>query len=349
MTTNIGLGKRVQGLDTLRLALALCVVFGHIGLPIAADPSSHTLPWSAFAAIYANAFNGPAAVVCFFVISGFCIHYPYRNQKTLELLPYFSRRHIRIWVPIAAAVIAAKCVGLRVVVLGDSILWSLIAEEIYYLLYPILRWLRLRWSWLGLIVMAYAAAILMAATDVSAMNYPSFGIGGNWILGLPCWLLGCHLAQTSDGWGIVAPRVSLMRVWTLRTIIVAVGTLCSIARFHLAIGYPWSLTVCSPLIYYWLHQEIVYYRDHAPIQILESAGQMTYSIYLTHLLASRFLTNHVGPISEELLPRVLYFVGVLTLTASFYFTIERPSHRLARATANWILTRSRKRELQISG
>ncbi len=240
----------------------------------------------------------------------------------------------------------ARWVGLELVVLGDSILWSLIAEEIYYVLYPLLRLLNRRYSWPFMAGMAYLAALGMASTQPQAMNYPSFGIYGNWILGLPCWLLGCQLAHSIDGWGNSAASISFQRIWTLRILAVGVGTLCSIARFHLGIGYPWSLTLCSPLIYFWLQNEILYHRDRAPYRLLESAGMMTYSIYLTHLLAAKLLTEVWAPISEQLVPRTLFFCSLLAITAVFYVTIELPSHQLARWSAKWIQSRAKKGKLQ---
>ncbi|MHC5826388.1 MAG: acyltransferase family protein, partial [Nostoc sp.] len=91
--------KRVRGLDTLRFFFALWVVFGHLGfLPLAIDKSN--IFGKIISGIYGNLFSGPAAVIGFFVISGFCIHYPYRYDKKLFLVPYFSRRHVRIWIPI---------------------------------------------------------------------------------------------------------------------------------------------------------------------------------------------------------------------------------------------------------
>ncbi len=333
---SVASSQRVRGLDTIRLALALCVVFCHIGLPIAVDPSAHSFPWSVIGALYANAFNGPAAVVCFFVVSGFCIHFPFRNIESLSLIPYFSRRHIRIWVPIIAAVVIASQVQLKVVVFGDSILWSLIAEEIYYVLYPGLRWIARKYSWMHLIAPAFGAAVLVILTNPTAMEYPSYGMAGNWILGLPCWLMGCLIAHRFDRDSVQHRSLSTAAIWGARVGIVAVGTLCSVIRFHASIGSPWSLTLFSPLVYLWLREEIRYSLAHPPILILEKLGMMTYSIYLTHLLAHKFLQGTVGPIQEEWLPRWGYFVAVFAMTTVFYLMVERPSHLLARWVGNWL-------------
>src|SRR4051812_28868708 len=101
------LNRRVRGLDTIRFVLALWVVIGHVGfLPLKVETTNMVV--KVLLGIYGNLFSGPAAVIVFFVISGFCIHYPFRHKKRLSLVPYFSRRHLRIWLPIIAAVIVAR-------------------------------------------------------------------------------------------------------------------------------------------------------------------------------------------------------------------------------------------------
>lgn len=330
-------GQRIAGLDTLRIVLAAIVLFGHLGFVwLAPDPESLPFPSNYAVALWNNSFNGPAAVVCFFVISGFCIHFPYRNQDKIDILAYFSRRHIRIWLPIAAAVGLATSVNLRLVVFGDSILWSLIAEEIYYVLYPALRLLARRFSWSVLVIAAYGGSIGIAATNPSALNYPSYGIQGNWILGLPCWLLGCLLSSRIDVLFNSARRVGYGQVWLWRGGMCALAILTSVGRFHAQIGYPWSLTLLSPVIYFWLKREILFYAVHRPMRVLEKLGMMTYSVYLTHMLAHSAWTAWVGPAPAETPMRVAYFAWVALAMTVFYLVVERPSHSLARATGRWV-------------
>jgi len=73
-----------------------------------------------------------------------------------------------------------------------------VAEVIYYGLFPGLLVLRrMSSSWAPLILTSVAMAIMLAATNPVAGNYPSFGNGLNWLLGLPCWLSGCWPAEKS--------------------------------------------------------------------------------------------------------------------------------------------------------
>jgi len=48
-------------------------------------------------------FSGLAAVMVFFVISGFCIHFPYATGKPLRLPPFYLQRFTRIGLPLLAA------------------------------------------------------------------------------------------------------------------------------------------------------------------------------------------------------------------------------------------------------
>jgi len=75
---------RVHGLDSLRAVLAFAVVLSHNGLfPLSPNPGSSAGIGAIAKALYGTSVNGAAAVIAFFVISGFCIHFPYRNGAIL--------------------------------------------------------------------------------------------------------------------------------------------------------------------------------------------------------------------------------------------------------------------------
>ena len=73
--------QRVAGLDSIRAICAFWVVMGHIGAPPLLEGLDEANPIAkVVAGIYGNLWSGPAAVIVFFVISGFCIHYPYASD-----------------------------------------------------------------------------------------------------------------------------------------------------------------------------------------------------------------------------------------------------------------------------
>ena len=191
---------RVSGLDSIRFICALWVYLGHGAAPALPNPfADGSLANFAFRGFFGNIWSGPAAVIVFFVISGFCIHYPFAgSDKRPRLKEFYTRRFLRLLVPVAAAIPLSALIGVRLTLFQDSILWSLLAELIYYICYPLLRAAHLRFgSWRGIVIASFAIAFAVAATNPSAGNYPSYGPGFNWLLGLPCWLLGCLLAESA--------------------------------------------------------------------------------------------------------------------------------------------------------
>jgi peptidoglycan/LPS O-acetylase OafA/YrhL len=70
------------------------VVFSHFGVPFLRDPRLG-MYGPPIRAIFGAQFNGPAAVIIFFVISGFCIHCP--NRKRIEFSSwktYYARSYL---------------------------------------------------------------------------------------------------------------------------------------------------------------------------------------------------------------------------------------------------------------
>src|SRR5580704_16524197 len=83
---------RIMPISSMRFVLALWVVIGHRGIPILKEQQHDKVLWI-LRSFLNNAFNGPAAVIVFFVISGFCIHYP--NRRKLDVPSwrmYYARR-----------------------------------------------------------------------------------------------------------------------------------------------------------------------------------------------------------------------------------------------------------------
>jgi peptidoglycan/LPS O-acetylase OafA/YrhL len=320
--------RRVRGLDTIRFFLALWVVFGHFGfLPLAIDKNN--VIGKIISGIYNNLFSGPAAVIVFFVISGFCIHYPFRHNQKLSLVPYFSRRHLRIWIPILAVNLIGSTVGIGLPVFQDSILWSLLAEEIYYLIYPLLLLLRNKIGWPKILLLSYVAAVLVILSNPTAGNYPSYGSYLNWILGLPCWLLGCCLAEKVDKLSSSSVR-STVHIWRWRLAAWFLSWLCSGLRFHSPVKYPWTLTLFAVFAFFWLGKEILHYQSHAPQPLFENAGKGSYSIYLVHILGPAIYTSLSLPVFTHSITWLMMMIFTFFLCYIFYLTVEKPSHFMAK-------------------
>jgi peptidoglycan/LPS O-acetylase OafA/YrhL len=266
--------ERVRGLDSIRFVLACIVAIGHTSIfPLleGIDASSR-IGWLV-KGLYGATINGPAAVIVFFVISGFCIHYQYRNGEHFRPLQYYPRRYLRILVPLAGGIGIGQLAGVTLTLLDDSILWSIVCEEIYYLIYPLLLFFRRKYGWEPLLAISFVVGIVVAWTNPTAGNYPAYGWRLNWLLGLPCWLLGCKLAERSD---FLCLPVSRRAIWSWRFIVWFTSGVLLGLRFHSPVGYAHTLNYFAILSFFWLKREIRYFRFINPPRFLEWGGKWSY-------------------------------------------------------------------------
>jgi peptidoglycan/LPS O-acetylase OafA/YrhL len=158
---------RVGGLDSIRFVCAFIVVLFHFGLVSRAAFGTDPRGLAAMSrAVLGCLFDGPAAVIVFFVISGFCIHFPFRRDPAVNIPAYYSRRLIRIGVPALVALCLWTWVGVKLEPQDAGIFWSIICEVEYYLLYPVLLRLRLRFGWWSLIVVSQVLAYILALSHI---------------------------------------------------------------------------------------------------------------------------------------------------------------------------------------
>jgi peptidoglycan/LPS O-acetylase OafA/YrhL len=299
---------------------------GHLEFPYLREPQ-HGVLWLLRAYLHL-ALNGPAAVIVFFVISGFCIHFPNRDGLAMpSWKAYYARRYIRILIPMTVSLILAMPLRFPFNLFNHSILWSLLCEEIYYLLYPAFLMAQRRLGWRGLLIVSGVLSLCVILTNPGAREYPAYGSWLNWLLGLPCWLLGCHLAARFD---VIRQRnVSTVQVWQWRMGAYVLSTIAEALAFHSPIGAPWSLNLFAIYGALWLEREMAYYRDR-PAPPLEQAGEASYSIYLVHEHGFALATM-MGVLALGAAPAY----GILIISAGgfatlFYVLVERPSHKLAR-------------------
>jgi peptidoglycan/LPS O-acetylase OafA/YrhL len=319
---------RVLPISSIRFVLAMWVVLSHFSIPILSDHKQMDI-LGAFRASVNTAFNGPAAVIVFFVVSGFCIHFPNRNGLVVRSWKlYYARRYLRTLIPMMAALGLALPLKVPFGLFSDSVLWSLLCEEIYYFLYPALLFLRDRIGWRYLMSLCWGLSVITLLTDPRAMAYPSYGAGFNWILGLPCWLMGCRLAERLESF--YASPVSVFQIWAWRGATWMLSSLSLILRFHARIGYPWTLNLFAAFATLWIEREIRFYKAGRK-PLFEKLGEATYSIYLTHFSSGAIARTL--PIYAAMTSGVAWFWTMLccgTLATAFYWLIERPSHRFAR-------------------
>lgn len=292
---------RIDGLDSLRFFCALAVCLHHL-LP---SPFAHWV-------------NGPAAVLVFFVISGFCVHYPYRVNRHVPCLSHWVRRYLRVGLPLIAIILLGKASGTVTEVLEFSILWSVVCELYYYALYPlILKCLR-QFGWKRVLVVSYIAALAVILTQPDAYYFNAFSWRLNWIVGLPSWLLGCLLAENWEKTKITTS------IWVYRCTALTLSVLT--AHFQNIIGFPWTLTLFAVFVYFWLAQEILHFKHHTAWPWSQWAGQWSYSFYLCHIPAAQVLVQ----LGLTPLHWALQVGAAIIFSLVFYYLIEWPSHQLGR-------------------
>jgi len=328
--------KRFEILDALRAVLALDVAVGHIGMfPLFGSVHQPDATLTLLARGWATLAFGPPAVIAFFIISGFCVHYPFAaNGSNCAIGRFYARRYLRILIPVVCVVgLFEVALPKQTVIIGpnsiiwDSTLWSLVCEEIYYAVYPFISRLARCTGWLPLVVAACLPMALIMWSFFPAIDWNDVGILATTFTLFPVWLAGCYLAENLPGRD---KTISASQIWTWRFAAWASMWLALVLHFH----SEFHQTVTGPFLglvyYFWLRAELSYYRDRKPAASLVWAGRWSYSLYLVHPLAFA-LAATFGHLDKALrLDWLVAFAAMLAGSYVFYLAIERPSHRLAR-------------------
>jgi peptidoglycan/LPS O-acetylase OafA/YrhL len=337
--------ERIKALDSLRFICALLVLIGHLGFPLPyfmdSETGTDTLMIN-LGKVIGLIFNGPAAVICFFIISGFCINFPFRNQQSINLLSYYSRRLLRIGIPAVIALVIY--INFNDDFLKKEpqlgVLWSVICEVIYYLIFPILFYIRkfIKWEFLFGIVYLISFLVLLYNLDLvkeSNNAYsPSLYLG--WLIGLPCWLLGCWLSENYDRFTLL----SFKKIWLLRLSMIGIITILRIVKFHIDspfVSNSFTLNLFSIMACVWIGYEIIYYQNNEPFKSLESAGKWSYSLYLVHPIVSNLLLYFNLKGAGD----VILIIVALLLSYTFYLVVEKPSHLFSVFISKQFLARKR--------
>ena len=326
----------IKGVDRLRIICAVWVVFSHAGgLPLVDLLANVGTPEPILrfvSSLNGIAFDGVAAVMVFFVISGLCIHLPVARTSRLDPVKFWIRRGLRVGAPLVVAVVLSKVLFGRSSIL-DPVLWSLYCELIYYAIYPVLLKAASVVGWHVVFAASVIASVLTVLLASNASGFlQDYGVKLTWIYGLPVWILGVLLAEFL---GKPVPALSPIRIVGLRLIVWTTSSAATALHFHSSVHYNLSMLAFSPLAFYWVLQEIRAAEERGASRILEVCGRASYSVYLCHMivLAAFTLTLHIETIQflEVLLASTVF-------CAAFYFSIERPSHSLARNLAKRIPT-----------
>jgi peptidoglycan/LPS O-acetylase OafA/YrhL len=199
-------------------------------------------------------------------------------------------------------------------------------------------------GWPAVFAIAYVAATSLCASHLGALRagqngYPSLD-WLTWIVGLPCWLLGCWLADSHKNFA----AVSLSRLWAARVGIFILAVGLRIAKFHfnsVLFSNCFTLNLFAIPVAAWIGLEMASSARDGTSRLLEWAGKWSYSLYLIHPISGPLLALlgvSVALNSERY--HLTTIACALVLSFCFYLAIERPAHRLA-------LTLSRRANIEV--
>lgn len=305
---------RVFGIDRIRAFAALSVMLAHTSGPYLPEAFRYV-------------FTGMPAVFVFFVISGFCIHHPYANSP-LPVLAFYVARLIRILPVALIAVALAKSSGhpdlAGFSLKGGYILWSVVCELWYYLLYPafyfLSRYVSWRTQWLGSFLFYMVAIYLQPGDQWGNLHY-TYGWYNLWIVGLPAWLTGCVLAHELPLFKRVVGLAS--RRWLWRLLMASAASLSVGLSWHSPLKFHYTMNVFALLAACWVTVEIIAARDEVKSSVWDWFGTWSYSIYVFHEVCRVYL--QMAGISH-------WSILILILAGSYlaFLIVEYPSHKIAR-------------------
>jgi len=329
--------KRIESIEGARAVAALAVVAHHLYQQF----GQHSLPP---AAAHFMLWLGWWGVTFFFLLSGFCIHYPkaalrLKGDSRLDRVAFLRDRAFRI-VPAFLIVLAASCVlgryapsnlvtpaagwfDVAVHVLFvhnffpdsvfsiNAVLWSLGVEFQFYVLYALL-YSRLAFTWrenavLFCVGLAWYAAASVLFGGAARLTAQKMFVATFWV-----WHLGAVLASRyvsfqaqNSRWTRPAPGV------------LALALIGTAVLFHpvLARAIYWAGPfICAALLWATLP------LGRAPA-LLDLIGRASYSLYLIHPLAlAAILACHLSAGLSVLMSLTLSFA----LAIANYRWIELP-------------------------
>ena len=342
--------NRLLGLDTLRFFAALWVALRHGNMPPLTSgfkgEVASQVDW-----LWRGSISGPAAVIVFFVISGLCIHLPYAHGKPFDLGEYVIRRLVRLLIPMLAAIAIWRLYngmeGFGADWLDGIPGWSLVAELVYYALYPILRLVPRR-PWKTIFVVTFLGAFAFAwfSQPRTNINYPAWGYALSWVLGLPVWILGVILAERCRD---LLPSPPTWRIWTERVVAVLLGAAATWLAWERIVGHHLTLNIFALYAVWWIRDELGYHRTHVPSARLERWGAWSYSLYLTHPLAGAIWKDFPIPYFGHLADWLLKMGFVVLLAVVFHAWCEQPAHAFAQRLGKAWLGRGRKQAREQDG
>jgi peptidoglycan/LPS O-acetylase OafA/YrhL len=315
---------RLTSLDAVRGIASFIVVLCHIHGNLS-DQLRERLSASMWARAVTLFTNGDAAVIIFFMLSGYVLALPFFRHAQPPYLQFVWKRFCRIYIPFAAAIIIAiflypfdpptlraiighfLMVGTGHNVKLDVAMWSLVYEMRISLVFPLLILLcrNTRIAFVSAVIMLIVSTrILVAHADSSPFTVEPFWVTMIWTIRvMPYFIFGIllskhaaiikeHMVMRGKVWLLLAPLIIFLfphrgYLSIRRDIIYDVAAALMII---LALNAPSVARVLNRSVLQWLGR-ISYslYLVHVPILtalFTRFAGQPIWLIAITGIVAS---------------------------------------------------------------
>jgi peptidoglycan/LPS O-acetylase OafA/YrhL len=368
-------GGRIKSLDGLRGVAALIVVFHHILLtvPSLALAYEFTEPRQAHDGLDLLTYtplhliwDGPAAVVIFFILSGYVLSVPYAAGKTGGWRSYYPQRLLRLYLPVWGALVfslIAVTVVPRHYVPGatyfvnlhataphgiaqaarnatllvktgwlDSPLWSLRFEVAFSVFLPLAVWAGALGHRVRAVESVACLAVVVAGWQVHSqlLEYvPMFGLGV--VLAYEQERFRAVTRRFTQAWWIVITTVSVLLIssyWDLWGL--GLGRIAAFGQALAAIGG------CGVLVAIRDWPSARRLGEVAPVQWL---GKRSFSLYLIHEPIVVTVVFALGGKPDVALVFAIALPVTLALTEVFYRVVEHPSHLFALAVGRRVKER----------
>lgn len=366
---------RIRSLDGLRGVAALIVVFHHILLTVPSLALAYEFTEPHYAHNWLDIltytplhliWDGPAAVVIFFILSGYVLSAPHAAGKVGGWRSYYPQRLLRLYLPVWGAIIVsliAVTVVQRNYVPGatyfvnihataphgvaqaarnatlllktgwlDSPLWSLRFEVAFSLLLPLAIWAAAVGCRLWALESVACLAIVIAGWQIHSqlLEYvPMFGLGV--ILAYQQARFRAVTKRFTQAQWIVITAVSILLIssyWDLWGL--GLGRIAAFGQALAAIGG------CGVLIAMRDWRSARNFGEAAPTQWL---GKRSFSLYLIHEPIVLTVVFALGGRPNVALTFAIALPIALALTEVFYRLIEHPSHLFALAVGRMVKER----------
>jgi peptidoglycan/LPS O-acetylase OafA/YrhL len=129
-------------------------------------------------------------------------------------------------------------------------------------------------------------------------------------------------------------------VWLFRTTVFILSIGLTVIRFKFYASWLVTENLFAIVLFFWLKNELAYYKFNKSIAFFERLGKFSYSLYLCHPLLFLVFSMYM-PLNGFTYPIVV--VSVVAMSYVIYLLVEYPSHRLAQK-----LTKTKTRTTQLS-